>query len=92
MLAELPGLIYEWYILDFVFSLLAAGHAFLHAQPRWGRALSAIQCLGLGLCQPRYRPWVVAGHPATAVGILVIAGLAMAWWMPVVATHGVSRF
>lgn len=76
---------------DLKCALLVVGHAFFYAQPRRGRALSAIQCLGLDLCLPRHRSGVVAGDAATAAGVLAIAGLAMARWRLAVAAHGLSR-
>ncbi|MOA22763.1 hypothetical protein D3C78_1433470 [compost metagenome] len=73
-------------------ALLAAGHALLHAQPGGGRALSAIQCLGLDLCQSGHRYGTVASHAAAEAGLLVLAGRAMARWIAAAAAHGIPQF
>ena len=77
--------------MDFIFIVLAAGHALFHAQPWWGRALSAVQCLGVDLRQPGHRSGAVAGDAAAAAGVLLFAGLALAGGVAAAVAHGLSR-
>lgn len=78
-------------LLGHLLFLPVIGHAFFHAQPRWGRALSAVQRLGLDLRQPGHRVGTVAGDLAAAAGVLLVAGLALARGIVAAAAHGLSR-
>lgn len=72
-------------------AVLAAGHAFLYAQPWRGRALSAVQRLGLDLREPGDGPGAVAGHPQPAADGFAAADGPVAWRLAAVAAHGLSR-